>query len=214
MKKHSNINSCSNIWNKDLLTDSINCSWDEISLFDSDCDLEYEFFRSNEHDSDEELMEEGFWFALRLEAAFPHVPSPSSRKKLKEEELVARLRDDQQGVDEEVATTLATSEYVPRKRTSKHLEELESMGNQYDEVVNIVPAFGESRNLRAGTTSTRLSESTSGKTISSSASGALRRRNVSTGMHELLFNGFNLSTNLANVGTQHEPSRDPLPKRV
>ncbi|KAG2764533.1 hypothetical protein JG687_00017893 [Phytophthora cactorum] len=59
MKKHSNINSCSNIWDKDLLTDSINCSWDEISLFDSDCDLEYEFFRSNEHDSDEELMEEG-----------------------------------------------------------------------------------------------------------------------------------------------------------
>ncbi|KAF1772513.1 hypothetical protein GQ600_13898 [Phytophthora cactorum] len=38
-----------------------------------------------------------------------------------------------------------TSEYVPRKRTSKHLEELESMGNQYDEVVNVVPAFGESR---------------------------------------------------------------------
>ncbi|RAW37569.1 hypothetical protein PC110_g6165 [Phytophthora cactorum] len=53
------------------------------------------------------------------------------------------------GVDEEVATTLATSEYRPRKITSKHLEELESMGNQYDEVVNIVPAFGESREFES-----------------------------------------------------------------
>ncbi|KAF1781510.1 hypothetical protein GQ600_1328 [Phytophthora cactorum] len=75
----------------------------------------------------------------------PHMPSPPPRKKLKEEELVARSRDHQQGVDEEVATTLATSEYVPRKRTSKHLEELESMGNQYDGVVKVVPVFGESR---------------------------------------------------------------------
>ncbi|KAG6947038.1 hypothetical protein JG687_00016360 [Phytophthora cactorum] len=75
----------------------------------------------------------------------PHVPSPPPRKKLKEKELVARSRNHQQGVDEEVATTLATSEHVPRKRTSKHLEELESMGNQYDEVVKVFPAFGESR---------------------------------------------------------------------
>ncbi|KAF1785773.1 hypothetical protein GQ600_12798 [Phytophthora cactorum] len=96
----------------------------------------------------------------------------------------------QQGVDEEVATTLATSEHVPRKRTSKHLEELESMGNQYTK--------------SAGTTSTRLFESTSGKNNLKFRIRSSETTNVSTGMHELLFNG---SNNLAN----HEPSQAPFP---
>ncbi|KAF1785167.1 hypothetical protein GQ600_12707 [Phytophthora cactorum] len=113
---------------------------DEDFIYDED------FARREEREEEEaEKLPSDLVESPNADAAFsPHALTPP-RKKLKEEELVARSRDHQQGVDEEVATTLATSEYVPRKRTSKHLEELESMGNQYDGVVKVVPVFGESR---------------------------------------------------------------------
>ncbi|POM65557.1 Hypothetical protein PHPALM_18705 [Phytophthora palmivora] len=43
---------------------------------------------------------------------------------------------------------LITSEYSPKKRTSKHLEELDSMNPGDDGIVNMVPAFGSNKSYK------------------------------------------------------------------
>ncbi|KAG1713389.1 hypothetical protein DVH05_001176 [Phytophthora capsici] len=66
-----------------------------------------------------------------LKRTSPHIPVPSSLDKRRK---IA-------------ATEQPNGEYSPRKRVSKHLTELESMNPGDDRIVNVVPAFGPTKNI-------------------------------------------------------------------
>ncbi|ETO68369.1 hypothetical protein F444_14777, partial [Phytophthora nicotianae P1976] len=81
-------------------------------------------------------------FEATLSRVSPHLPLPS--RPLKKQKTVPRSDHSDNDEHEEsrsAGQSGSLGEYTPRVRRSKHLEEIDSMNNDGDKIVNVVPPF-------------------------------------------------------------------------